>query len=54
LARDSPATGDLPAASAEIDPCAAEAADSQPPLRGIQGGEPGTLLQGNCWNRSFR
>ena len=35
----------MPAASAEIDSCVAEAADLQHPLRGIQGGEPGTLLQ---------
>ena len=35
--------GHLPSASAETEPCAAAAADCQHALRGIQGGEWGTL-----------
>lgn len=45
--------GHLPPDSAEIEPSAVAAADLQHPLRGIQSGERGTLLQGNWWNRSL-
>ena len=45
--------GRLPSASAETEPCAAAAVDLQHPLQEIQGGDWGTLLQGNWWNRSL-